>query len=581
MATIPRWDLNPIYPACDSEQFLHDLKKVVSLSHELEEAIQAPSCDIVQAVHSFELALDYLETLSAYSTCLLTTDTANPQYLKAVNQVEEESLVVQRLEVLFLNFLRKREAEVVDLSKEGGPLFAYRYVLSEMLEEQKHQMEPALEDLASDLARSGTDAFSRLQEAISSSATSDWDETETKTVIQLRNDAFNADREVRKKAFEKELAVWKLFEIPFAASLNGVKGTTITLDKARGYESPLARSLSQSRIEPEVLHALIATLEKNLPMFRDYLKSKAKALGLASCAFYDLFAPVGKGGRSYTFDEARAFIVKQFSLFSKEMGLFAEKAFQNNWIDAEPRKGKVGGAYDTSFPLVKQSRILSNFDGSFNGLSTLAHELGHAYHDSVVLPQSHLLRSYPMTLAETASIFSEYVVFRGAISSCSAEERFTLVEHFLQDTTQVCVDILSRFYFEKSLFEARAEGDLMADELSSLMVDAQKRTYGDGLSVYHPYMWAVKGHYYSSDLSFYNYPYAFGQLFALGIYAQKEKDGEGFAERYRSLLEKTGSASAQEVAQVLGCDLSSESFWQEGMDIIASYAQEFSNASNS
>ena len=579
MAIIPRWDLTPIYPSLGSKQFTYDLKEVVSLSHTLEKELVSPSCDIVEAVYSYEHILDYLENLHAYSTCLLTTETGNPAFLKTVNQVEQEALVVQRLEVLFLNFLKDHEKEVQDLTQEGKPLASYRYVLSELLEEQSHLMEPAMENLASDLARSGTDAFSRLQEAISSSATSE-EGPDGKTVVQLRNEAFHQDRVVRKAAFEKELAVWKTHEVAFAASLNGVKGTTITLDKARGYDSPLGRSLKQSRIEPEVLSALINTLEKNLPMFRGYLKAKAKALKLESCAFYDLFAPVGTGGKSYTFSEARSFIIKQFTLFSKDMGSFAQKAFDNNWIDAEPRKGKVGGAYDTSFPLAQQSRILSNFDGSFNALSTLAHELGHAYHDSVVLPQSNLLRSYPMTLAETASIFSEYVVFQGAISDCKRDERLTLIEHFLQDTTQVCVDILSRFYFESDLFKKREEGELIADELSAMMVEAQKRSYGDGLSVYHPYMWAVKGHYYSSDLSFYNYPYAFGQLFALGLYAQKEKDGSGFAAKYRSLLEKTGSSSAQEVALVLGCDITSEKFWQEGMDIIASYAQEFADASN-
>ncbi|MDY0287509.1 MAG: M3 family oligoendopeptidase [Sphaerochaeta sp.] len=576
MAAIPRWDLSPIYPSLASEQYAFDLKEVVSLANTLEEELASPSCDIAEAVYSYERILDYVENLNAYSTCLLTTETGNPVFLKAVNRLEEEALVVQRLEVLFLNFLKEHEQELSLLTKDGEPLASYRYVLGELLEEQEHLMATELENLASDLARSGTDAFSRLQEAISSSAAGEGG----KTVVHLRNEAFHQDRAVRKAAFEEELAIWKTHEVAFAAALNGVKGTTITLDKARSYASPLERSLKQSRIEAGVLSALITTIEKNLPMFRGYLKTKAKTLKLDSCTFYDLFAPVGTGGKSYTFSEARSFIIRQFSLFSPEMGSFAEKAFTNNWIDAEPRKGKVGGAYDTSFPLAQESRILSNFDGSFNGLSTLAHELGHAYHDSVVLPQSNLLRSYPMTLAETASIFSEYVVFQGAISDCSPEERLTLIEHFLQDTTQVCVDILSRFYFESGLFEARIEGELVADELSALMLDAQKRSYGDALSVYHPYMWAVKGHYYSSDLSFYNYPYAFGQLFALGLYAQKEKDGPGFAAKYRALLEKTGSASVQEVALVLGCDITSEAFWQEGMGLIASYAQEFADASN-
>ncbi|MFA7128292.1 MAG: M3 family oligoendopeptidase [Sphaerochaeta sp.] len=577
MATLPRWDLTPIYPACDSKMFLDDLDKVVELSHRLEEKLSCPTCDLTATVHEYELILDYLENLNAYSTCCLTTDTSNPLYLKAVNQVEEKSLVVQHLQICFLNFLKDHEQEFVLLTQEGGPLAEYGYVLTELLTQQEHLMEPALEDLASDLARSGTDAFSRLQEAMSSSISTEWEEGVSKTVIELRNEAFNADRSIRKKAFEKEISIWKMFEIPFASSLNGVKGATLSLDKKRGYETPLDRSLSQARINRPILTALLTTIEKNLPVFRGYLKAKANALGLERCAFYDLFAPVGKGASSYTYEEAKAFIIKQFSQFSPELGSFANQAFENNWVDPEPRKGKVGGAYDTSFPLAKQSRILSNFDYSFNGVSTLAHELGHAYHDSVVLPKSNLLRTYPMTLAETASIFSEYIVFQGAVSNCSKEVRRTLVEHFLQDATQVCVDILSRFYFEEAVFAQRAEGDLTPEQYSELMLEAQKKTYGDALDVYHPYMWAVKGHYYSSDFSFYNYPYAFGQLFALGLYAQREKDPDSFSDKYRSLLEKTGSASAHSVAATMGCDVESEAFWQQGMDLIASYAKEFSD----
>ncbi|MBJ2356170.1 M3 family metallopeptidase, partial [Sphaerochaeta sp. S2] len=391
------------------------------------------------------------------------------------------------------------------------------------------------------------------------------------------NEAFNADRSIRKKAFEKELEIWKAYEVAFASSLNGVKGTTITLDARRGYTSPLDRSLTQSRIDRPILDALISTIEKNLPMFRGYLQNKAKALGLESCAFYDLFAPVGKEEQHFSYDEAHAFIVQQFSSFDPEMGSFADQAFKNRWIDPESRKGKVGGAYDTAFPLAKQSRILSNFDFTYNGVSTLAHELGHAWHDHVVLQKSNLLRSYPMTLAETASIFSEFLVFQGALEESSKEGRLALIEHFLQDATQVCVDILSRFYFESAVFSRRKEGDLSASAYSALMEDAQKRTYGDGLCVYHPYMWAVKGHYYSSDFSFYNYPYAFGQLFALGLWAQSKQTGTDFPASYKELLGATGSLPASEVAGLAGIDLADVSFWQEAMDVIASYAKEFAD----
>ena len=577
MATLPRWDLSPIYPAADSSEFSTDLQKVVSLCQTLEQNLSSASFDLCQAIKDYELVLDYYENLDAYSSCCLTTDTANPVFLKAVNQVGDISLSVQHLDVVMLNFLAQEKDRVLALTKKGGELESYCYVIDELFERQSHLLSAEMEALAADLNRSGTEAFSRLQESLSSSATVQWDEQTIKTVIELRNDAFNADRTIRCKAFEKELSVWKTYETAFAASLNGVKGATVTLDKARHYESPLSRSLSQSRIDGKTLSALIGTLEKNLPLFRSYLKAKASALGLERCAFYDLFAPVGKGGKRYSWEDAASFITEQFSTFSPDMGRFAQKAFSQGWIDPEPRKGKVGGAYDTCFPIAQTSRILSNFDYSFNGVSTLAHELGHAYHDSIVLPKSHLLRTYPMTLAETASIFSEYIVFQGAVGNCTAEQRYTLVEHFLQDACQVCVDILSRFYFEQEVFVQRPDHEMTAEQLSSLMVDCQKRTYGEGLDVYHPYMWAVKGHYYSSDFSFYNYPYAFGQLFALGLYAERAKNPEGFPDRYVALLEKTGSDSAMHVASTMGCDITSEQFWQQGMDLIATYVKEFTD----
>jgi pepF/M3 family oligoendopeptidase len=577
MATLPRWDLAPIYPAADSPEFEADLRKVETLCAGLGNALTSGTAEICKAIRQYESVLDLYENLSAYSSCCLTTATSDTVYLKAVNQVAEISLPVQHLDVLMLNFLAARKEKVLALTAEGQPLYGYGYVIAELLERQEHLLSPEMESLASDLNRSGTEAFSRLQESLSSVASAQWDEHTEKTVVELRNEAFDPDRSIRKKAFEKELSVWKDYEVAFAAALNGVKGTTLTLDKARGYESPLDRSLSQSRIDRQVLDALVGTLEKNLPMFRTYLKAKASALGLDSCAFYDLFAPVGNGGKRYGYEEARSFIVEQFSGFLPQMGLFAEKAFDQRWIDAEARKGKVGGAYDTFFPVARTSRILANFDYSFNGVSTLAHELGHAFHDSIVLPRSNLLRTYPMTLAETASIFSEYIVFQGAVSRCDASERIVLVEHFLQDACQVCVDILCRFYFERETFARREHQELTADQYCDLMTECQKRTYGDALSVYHPYMWAVKGHYYSSDFSFYNYPYAFGQLFALGLYAQREKDPDSFGERYVRLLSRTGSESARAVAATMGCDIADEAFWQQGMDLVAGYVKEFSD----
>ncbi len=354
-----------------------------------------------------------------------------------------------------------------------------------------------------------------------------------------------------------------------------MKGATITLDRKRKWADPLDRSLASSRLSRKSFDALIHTLEKNLPLFRSYLQAKAKLLGVEKMAFYDLFAPVGEH-MEWNYSQAQDFIEEQTGAFHPAIAHLVHKAFTQNWIDAGPRENKVGGAYDTYLPKAGQSRILSNFDYDYDGVTTLAHELGHAYHDSVVAPLPALLRHYPMTLAETASIFNEYLVFSGALKKAEGAQALSLMESFIQGACQVCVDILCRYYFEKAVFEKRAGGELTPDDFSALMLQAQKATYGDALAEdgLQQSMWAVKGHYYSSDFSYYNYPYAFGQLFALGLVARSEGDSS-FPELYDSLLRMTGSASAETVASYGGCDITQESFWQGGMDMIGRYIAQY------
>jgi pepF/M3 family oligoendopeptidase len=572
--SLPHWNLDEIYTGCNSDDFNFAINACRENCTRVKALIKDNGA-IEEVIKTWEKVLDTFETLDAYTSVLLSVETNNTDYLYALNRVSKLSLTVNNLEVIVINFLADNKTAV--LNSLDNELKEYSFVIKELLEKHNHLKSQEVEAVAADLNRSGTEAFERLQEALISRTVIDY-KGEMKTVTELRNMAFSEDREIRKEAFKKEVQLLKNNEIAYAAALNGVKGATITLDEIHSYD-PLKRSLIQSRIDEKIIHALISTLEKNLPLFRKYLNKKAEMLNLDHLAFYDIFAPIGEDVKRYEFEDAKAFILDKFYGFSKEMGDFAKKAFDNNWIDAEPRKNKVGGAYDVGFPDAGVSRILCNFDYSYNGLSTLAHELGHAYHDSVVLPQSHLLRTYPMTLAETASIFSETIVLQGALERASESEKISLIETFLQDTTQVCVDILCRFYFEREVFEKRKESELSSEELCQIMVDCQKKTYGT-LSEYHPFMWAVKGHYYSSAFSFYNYPYAFGQLFALGVFAQKQKLGDAFAPKYRKMLENTGKDSAKNVASLLDCDIESEEFWQSSIDIVASYVEDFVNASN-
>ncbi|HEY9054772.1 MAG TPA: M3 family oligoendopeptidase [Rectinemataceae bacterium] len=589
--TLPRWDLSPVFPGFDAAEY--EAAKAKARTHaeravQFYEATGKPDSSmdartwLKRALAVNDEMGSLFETLSAYAYARFSTATRDPRAMAELNAVEELALTAKRSGVLFRNALASRKDEVSQAIASDPDLAPYAFHIEEELLFQSRQMAPEMEDLAEDLGRSGAEAWSRLQESVSSNATAVWNPAtgEKKTVIQLRNLAFDPDRAIREKAYGLELSVWKSVEIPMAAALNGVKGAVNSLNARRGWRDALDKSLAQARISRRALEALISAMEDSLPMWRRYLKAKASAMGLEKLAFFDLFAPLSPPGltpKVFSWKDAGSFIQETFSGFDPDMGGFAATAFSSSWIDAEPREGKVGGAYCTDFPEAKTARILCNFDGSLSSVSTVAHELGHAWHYECIKHKPHALTQYPMTLAETASIFAETVVSEASLASAGEAERLGLVEMHLQDGCQVIVDILSRFYFEKAVHEGRKNGELSPETLCEAMLDAQARTYGEGLDerFRHPYMWAVKGHYYIPSLSFYNFPYAFGLLFGLGLYERYRTEGPKFASTYRSILASTGSASAVQVAREAGFDIENEDFWKSSLRIFSRRTEEF------
>lgn len=577
-----KWDLSNIYPSIDSTEFNASLERVSAEAAKLEELLA--SCNaageecILKAVQIYESIADEYETASAYAYACLSVSTSDKKAVTGVNKVDELGVKFNSIDVMFKKFIADHREEILALTEKGKALEEYGYVIGEIIDAASHMMSPEMENLASDLNRTGCDAFDRLQEAISSVASATIN-GEKKTVIQLRTMATDKNRKTRKAAYDAELSVWREHEVAFAAALNGVKGSCLTLEKRRGWNDPLEHAARLSRVNMKVINALIGTIEKNLPMFRRYLHLKAKALGLNRLSYWDIFAPIGDSAKHWEYEDALDFIASQYSAFNPEQGAFVRNAFAKRWIDPMPRPGKTGGAYDTYMPSVKESRVFANFNYDYDGVFTLAHELGHAWHDRIVSDKPSLLRGYPMTLAETASIFGEFIVFNGALSQASDDEKKVLIENFLGGATQTCVDILARFYFERDLFAARAKGELVPQELCDMMTDAQKRAYGDGIdeTTIHPYMWAVKGHYYNAGYSFYNYPYAFGQLFGLGLYRKSQESGgkEPFFKEFNRVLSITGQLDAVTVAATAGCDIESSGFWQECLDVIGSYVDLF------
>ena len=472
-------------------------------------------------------------------------------------------------------------AQISDLEAiiAGSPALAeYRYMLSNIQRDSKHLLSDKEEALFAKMNISGAGAWSDLHSSLTSSVTATVDGKEM-PLSSVRNLAYSPDPETRRKAYEAELSCYDKIKDSVAFALNSIKLQVLNECEMRGYESPLAKTLYTSRMKQETLDALLSAMEEYMPVFRKYLKAKAKALGHeGSLPWYDLFAPMGKNDKEYTTEDAREYLLNIFKKFDAELHDMVKSAFDQAWIDFYPREGKVGGAFDCGVPSAKQSRVLTNFDGSFSDVVTLAHELGHSFHDRQVFKNSILNQDYSMPVAETASTFNEVLVMSTAIKEATDKDtKIALIESELMDACQIICDIYSRFTFEKSVFDNRTDEFMGADRLSTLMLEAQKKAYGDGLdeSLMHQYMWVCKGHYYSGGLSFYNFPYAFGGLFARGLYAKYESEGEAFVDTYKEMLRATAVMDIEDCAKIAGIDLTNKSFWCRGLEVIKKEIDEF------
>ena len=559
---LPKWDLESIYPSVTSPLFEDDINAIYQKAEELKSKSADKNSSILSILSLYDEMADIVENVGSYVYTSFSVNTTDRDVLAAMGKAEKAQTVASDASTVMVHYLSQRTDEFSSPELEPYALF-----LKEVKTEAEHMMSLEEEALANEMLQVSASAWSRLQESVTASI-HDGD----KTLTQLRGLAMDSDRSVRKDAYEREVKILADNKTAIAAALNGVKGTALLLEKRRGWKDPLDRSCNTARISRKALSALIEALEESLPIFRDYLKTKAKLLGLERLEWYDMFAPVGDASMSFTFEEAKALIIDAYSSFSPEVGAFIKNALASHWVDPEAHEGKIGGAYDIFFPKKKESRVMMNWEGTYDSVSTLAHELGHAYHDSVVKNYPSSQRSYPMTLAETASIFGETVIFQEVLKKADKDQQLSLIEAYVQGACQVCVDILSRFYFERSAFEARKDGEVTADDFSAMMLKAQEDTYGDGLGVKHQYMWAVKGHYYNEGFSFYNYPYAFGQLFALGLFASKDSVPD-FPKHYKEVLSMTGRFEAKEVAAAAGCDIEDKEFWKKGISVISGYIE--------
>ena len=392
------------------------------------------------------------------------------------------------------------------------------------------------------------------------------------------NMAYDPNSELRRKAYFAEIESYKKVEEGVAAALNGIKGEVLTVCDLRGYKSPFDMTLVNSRMDEESLDAMLEAMKESMPLFRKYLRRKGELLGYKNgLPFYEMYAPVSEAEMKFTYEEAAKYVVKNFRTFSDNLGDFAQKAIDNNWIDVEPKEGKVGGAFCAELHFIGESRFLLNYGDQFGDVVTMAHELGHGFHGECLKNETILNSDYPMPIAETASTFCETIIKKAAIKEADKDEALAILEAEICDCTQVIVDIYSRFLFEKSVFEARKESALTVEQIKELMLKAQREAYGDGLDpeYLHPYMWAWKPHYYDADYNYYNFPYAFGLLFAKGLYAEYLNKGDSFTSEYERLLSITGKNKIADITKEVGIDIHNKEFWRNSLKTIEEDIEKF------
>lgn len=569
-----------MYPSFNSDEFKKDIENIGEVIRDINDwakDIVKNNDNVVikleEYIEKFTTFIDLSSKLGMFINLNLSVNTKDKDALKysdildnKLTDLVEASTKIQR----WISNIDDIDA-VINKSKL---LEEHEFILKNIIEASKYLLSNKEESIIASMQNTGSNAWLKLKDNLISTLKVDIEQDGKINELPLTvvlNMSHDKNPKVRKKAYEAEIASYKKVEDGVAAALNGIKGEVLTICEFRGYNSPLEKTLVESRMDGESLDAMLSAMKESLPVFRKYLKRKGEMLGHNNgLPFYDLYAPVCDADMKFTYEEGTKFVEKNFRTFSNNLGDFARKAIDNNWIDVKPKEGKVGGAFCENIHFLGESRFLLNYGDSFSDVVTLAHELGHGFHGECLNNETTLNSDYPMPIAETASTFCETIIKKAAVKEATKDDALAILEAEISDCTQVIVDIYSRFLFEKSLFEARKESALGVEEIKELMLKSQREAYGDGLdpNYLHPYMWTWKPHYYYADSNFYNFPYAFGLLFAKGLYAQYLKKADTFPKDYEKLLSITGKNKMSDITKVMGIDIHDKNFWKSSLKTV-------------
>lgn len=585
----PTWDLETFFPGGSTSpqfaDFLQQLQEEIASFQASVASSKTP--ETLAEANEWKKLLEQMQDITkkirqsgAFLACLTSQDVKD-------QQAKMLSGTHKQISAGFYSALTILDDQILNMSDEvwnallmSEDLQGVTYPLQERRIRAKEKMAPELETLANALGVDGYHGWGEMYNTIVGQMTIPFEyegKVQHLSVGQAQNLLNSHDRNVRQKLFQVYEEEWQKVADLNASVLNHLAGFRINLYKQRKWDSILKEPLEYNRMTEDTLNAMWDVIEKNKDIYVQYLQRKAKLLGLEKLSWFDVDAPLGSSQNKVSYDEAAQFIVDQFRKFSPRMADFAEKAFEQRWIEAEDRPGKRPGGFCTSFPLSKQSRIFMTFNGTSSNVSTLAHELGHAYHQHVMNDLPQLAQGYAMNVAETASTFAEMIVADAAVKAAQdPNERLILLEDKVNRGVAFFMNIHARFIFEVNFYEERKKGMVSAERLNQLMLDAQKKAYRDSLDVYHPYFWESKLHFYNTGVPFYNFPYTFGYLFSSGVYARAMAEGPSFEQKYVDLLRDTGSMRVEDLAMKhLGVDLTKPDFWQSAMDVSIADVKEF------
>ncbi len=582
----PTWDLETIFPGGSNSpefaDYLQDLANAIeAITPRVEQlTMVTPLAEWQQILTEIQAIIVQSRQANAFIHCLTAQDVTDEKAKLLSSQVRQIGASFSSVMTTFDDQLKKfSDSHWKDFINQPE-LADLHFILNERRNRAKNRLCAHRESLANDLAVDGYHAWSDLYYTIVGRMNIDVEVDNTKKTVsmgQASNLLNNPDRQLRQQVFTKYEQAWEQNSELLSNSLNHLAGFRLTLYRHREWDNVLSEPLEINRMNPATLDTMWDTITKNKAKLGQFLNRKAELLGLDKLSWYDVEAPLGSSQATMNYDDAAKFIVDQFHKFDPKLANFSAKALENRWIEAEDRPGKRSGGFCTSFPVQNQSRIFMTYSGSLSNVSTLAHELGHAYHQYVMDGIAPLNKSYAMNVAETASTFAEMLVADAAIkAAANPEERLVLLEDKIQRSVAFFMNIHARFLFETRFYDQRKKGIVSASELNKLMLDAQKEAYLDSLDQYHPYFWASKLHFYITGTPFYNFPYTFGYLFSLGIYAQAQAEGSGFAEKYRNLLRDTGRMRVEDLAtKHLGVDLTKADFWQGAVNLALGDVDQF------